>query len=939
MSSTGTQVKTALLIAGKIFLVGLLVLLVLFLVPASTPVKILLVALVLLAWPAWVLLKHFRRSRAADGGGSDAAQNGGKGAKSLPPPTGTYEELTRGTEEVVQWLRGSKLAGGASADAAYALPWYVVAGPRGSGKTSLLLSSGLDFHVLPSQRASEQRVVRPTEHCDWKVTDSAVWLDTTGRYQTEGPERDEWAALIETVKRHRRTRPVDGFVLAANAADLLRMNEAQIEQQAKVLRARLDEAMARAGARFPVYLVFTHMDAVEGFGEFFDSFAPPERAQVWGSTFPLAQGDGAQAQFDAEFEYLYGRLLRRRMVQLGVSAKPEPQLRVFKFPGRFRRTRARLGAFATALFRPNPFSESPLLRGVYFTSSAGAGPTGAKQLQGGEYFTQSLFRDVLLPDRNVVAAAQAARRSPHLRRNIMFGALAALLLFLVGGMVVSFFANKRLIADADARGRRLTDIRKATSRGRATEAQVADELRAVEDVREVLAELDEHERNSPPVLMRFGLYAGSKLNSSDPASPSILRHIYFEAIEDRFLKPAVAKMEEDLREFGRSGPTGGPATTATTRPTPSPAATPGSSSQAALASATSASTEEDYLGRHYDLLKAYLMLSKPDKVEPTFLAQVLREYWEEVAPAGTAEVSIRQLEYFSTQAGREDAPHPEIDNSLIDGAQNKLVAYPVVNRVYKRITSEINGAVKFPVKLASIPNAREGGVINNTYSVPGAFTRDGHTELTERLKSSVADEFRKDDWVMRTSLAAGENIDAKKDELANMYYRDYVAHWQRFLQETKIRDFQSKEDAVRSLRLLSGSTSPLESLLQEVSRQTNLSGADGDGVMAWLKGLFTSKTGIGVTPVDKEFRPLVQFVSGKADASPMAEHRAQLKKVADALNANNKPLSELSKAMQAGDDTIGLRPARQAVADSLEAKGFSSSPASGDAARVLRLPL
>ncbi|HEX7174311.1 MAG TPA: type VI secretion IcmF C-terminal domain-containing protein, partial [Pyrinomonadaceae bacterium] len=144
---------------------------------------------------------------------------------------------------------------------------------------------------------------------------------------------------------------------------------------------------------------------------------------------------------------------------------------------------------------------------------------------------------------------------------------------------------------------------------------------------------------------------------------------------------------------------------------------------------------------------------------------------------------------------------------------------------------------------------------------------------------------------------------------------------------------------VRSLRLLSGSTSPLESLLQEVSRQTNLSGADGDGVWAWLKGFFTSKTGIGVTPVDKEFRPLVQFVSGKADASPMAEHRAQLKKVADALNANNKPLSELSKAMQAGDDTIGLRPARQAVADSLEAKGFSSSPASGDAARVLRLPL
>jgi type VI secretion system protein ImpL len=920
MSSTSTQIKAATLVASKIFAAGLWVLLVLFLVPAGALVKVLLVALIPLIWVGWFLIARARRRRRA--AAAAAVPSNGAAVKAKkgqpPPPTGSYEELTRGTEEIMQWLRASKLGGanGGGDNHAYALPWYVVAGPPRSGKTSLLLSSGLDFHVLPSQRASEQRLVRPTQFCDWRVADSAVWLDTSGRYQTEGPAGDEWAALLETIKRYRRARPLDGFVLTVSAAELLGAGDIELERQAKVLRARLDDAMARAGSRFPVYLVFTHMDAVEGFGEFFGPFDGGEREQVWGFTFPLAQGDGAQSRLDEEFDQLYGRLVRRRTVQLGASAGAAQQLRVFKFPGRFRRSRTRLARFAAALFRPNPFSENPLLRGVYLTSSAGGG-TSASRHVGDALFTRGLFRDVLLPDRNVVAASQAAGRSPHLRRNILLGVAAAFVLSYAACVLVSYFNNKALIAEADERGRRLTDVRKVTSRGSGLRA--GEELGAMEDVRQLLADLDDYEKNSPPTFMRFGLYAGGKLNSSDPSDPSILRHLYFEAVEDMFLKRTVAAVEEDLRKFADGAPP----------PAPS----------AATTDARPGSTEEDYLGRHYDLLKAYLMLSKPDKVEPTFLAQVLRDYWMKASLAGGDEVALRQLDYFASQAGKEDAPHPELDVELASAAQERLTAYPVVNRVYKRITSEINAAVKTPVKLASIPNAREGNVLQNTYTVPGAYTLEGQREMTERLKSSVADEFRKDDWVMRADAGPVENIDAKKDELANLYYRDYTGHWQRFLQETKVRDFQSKEEAVRSLRLLAGPTSSLESVLREVARQTNLSGA-GSGWWAWLKGLFSGKAVVGTTEVDKEFRPLIQFVSGKAESSPMAEYRTQLKKVADALNANGKPLGELSNAMQAGNDTIGLRAARQTVGDTLEAKGFNSaSPAAEAAARALRLPL
>jgi type VI protein secretion system component VasK len=49
--------------------------------------------------------------------------------------------------------------------------------------------------------------------------------------------------------------------------------------------------------RFPVYLVFTHMDEVEGFTEFFAAFDQNERAQGVGRDRAV----GANAERSSEF--------------------------------------------------------------------------------------------------------------------------------------------------------------------------------------------------------------------------------------------------------------------------------------------------------------------------------------------------------------------------------------------------------------------------------------------------------------------------------------------------------------------------------------------------------------------------------------------------------------------------------------------------------------
>jgi type VI secretion system protein ImpL len=916
MTVQGNQLKKVVMISSLVGVYGISIVIIWLLGPAiglGTLGQIALSALLLSTWPIAGLINSYRKRRRNQSTQNQRPQSAHR-ATQLAPPTGTYEEITRSAEEVVQWLQATKLKGKRAGDAVLALPWFMVSGPPASGKTSLLLSSGLDFHSLPSQRAADQNLIRPTRNSEWRMTDSGVFIDTAGRYQSDGRERDEWAALLETIKRCRKARPLDGYVIAVNAAAVLGLNDIQVEQHAKIMRARLDEAAQRLQTRFPVYLVFTHIDAIEGFSDFFRAFTPAERQQVWGATIPLAQRNNANSVFDQEFDQLNARLMRRRALHLSTRASASEQLRILKYPGRFRRARKRLGHFTTALFRPNPFSESPLFRGFYFVSNGGVA-LGGRHLQGEEYFTHNFFKDVLLRDKDVVAASRVQAQTPWLKRVAVTACAATIVLAIFGGMVTSFFRNRQLIANARAVGQELMKLRQETSRKTPSPTSGPDtrELQAMENVRILLQDLDTYERESPPISLRFGLYSGTALNAQD----SILRHIYFEAVDEDFLKPTIVRVETDLQSFASTN----------------------QDASGSTKGGSAATKDEDVLGRNYDLLKAYLMLINADKVERTFLSNTLQDYWKTFAPEGKEEDAAKQLEFFAGQANRPDAPHPELDLALVSRVQSRLIAYPIVNRVYKRITAEINAEVKYPVNLSTIPGARDGNVLVGTYSVPGSFTTEGYQKFIGKIDSSAADEFRRDDWVMKGTQTADQNFDVKKDELAGMYYRDYIAHWQKFLQEVKVRDYQSKEDAIRALRVLAGSKSPLESLAREVVRQTKLSQASGGGVLARVKRLFQHATNNGgATQVEKEFSPLIELASD-ADASPMAEYRTKLKKAGDQLAANSKSQGDIAKALQAGNDSIGLRASRQEVSDLLDQKGFGAAPASDAAAKLLKEPL
>ena len=173
------------------------------------------------------------------------------------------------------------------------MPWYVIIGPPGSGKTTALRQSGLNF---PIDLADDLQGVGGTRNCDWFFTEDAVLVDTAGRYvqQQSQPDVDaaEWLGFLDMLKKHRGKRALNGVILTLSVKELL-AGDAEVRNHGREIRKRLAELRERLQIQLPVYLMVTKTDLVPGFEAFFSGLSSREREQVWGATLATdARVDG-----------------------------------------------------------------------------------------------------------------------------------------------------------------------------------------------------------------------------------------------------------------------------------------------------------------------------------------------------------------------------------------------------------------------------------------------------------------------------------------------------------------------------------------------------------------------------------------------------------------------------------------------------------------------
>lgn len=147
--------------------------------------------------------------------------------------------------EALETMRTLRLTGGSRKRWARELPWYVLIGPPGSGKTTALQNAGLKFPLSAEMGRQGISGIGGTRHCDWWLTDQAVMIDTAGRFTTQDSdtERDarDWQGFLRLLARYRPRQPVNGILVTVSVGDLLHTDLDEARRQAKATRRRIRE--------------------------------------------------------------------------------------------------------------------------------------------------------------------------------------------------------------------------------------------------------------------------------------------------------------------------------------------------------------------------------------------------------------------------------------------------------------------------------------------------------------------------------------------------------------------------------------------------------------------------------------------------------------------------------------------------------------------------
>lgn len=710
-------------------------------------------------------------------------------------------------------LAALKKSRGGKGGTLYDLPWYIIIGPPGAGKTTALVRSGLKFPLAKGHTPEAVAGLGGTRYCDWWFTEDAVLIDTAGRYTTQDSsakgDRASWLSFLDLLHRTRPRQPINGVLVAISLEDLLTGGAEGVEAHAAVVRARLAELHEHLKVDFPVYVIFTKADLIAGFTEFFGQLTETERQMVWGHTFQTAEKTrNMVSDVPAEFDALVERLNEWVPDRLQEEVAPTARVVLFGFPSQVAAVRGRVVDFLSRVFEPSRFTVNATLRGFYFTSGTQEG-TPIDQLigalsrsfgsqdvaasaysgRGRSYFLGDLLRKVVIGEAGWVSVNRTAMRRANILRMAAYAGLALAAALLVGLWWTSFLRNSQLIALTNG----LTSKYRADAAEVLREPVVADRnfskvlplLNALRYLPTGYASRDEGE----PILATFGLSQRPRLRSASETS-------YRAALERLFRPRLIFRLEEQL-EANRNNP-----------------------------------------GFIYEALKVYLMLGGRAEapLDRNLVVGWFRRDWAENLYPGAGFARGRQLLEDNLQAmlDLDDGSPPlvSVNQALLEDCQRTLARLSIAERTYELLKSEARAAMArdWTVPKAAGPDAGlvfepVGGGDLDTIRVPFFFTYDGFQEAFLDRFGEAQDIAERDRWVLGPAgeqQAVSSQYGSLFTDLQRLYAREFQQSWSTALRRLKLRSLTADKPRYLALQAIAAPTSPLRQILESIRDETRL---------------------------------------------------------------------------------------------------------------------
>lgn len=765
--------------------------------------------------------------------------NEGQGEKSPVAKDENAQEvqaLRQQMQDAIRTIRKSKIGDQTGKAALYELPWYMVIGNPAAGKSSAVLHSGLKFPFMEKTNKLSVKGVGGTRNCDWFFSTEGILLDTAGRYSVYEEDRSEWLSFLNLLKKNRPKAPINGIIIAVSIAELTKNDPSYALDLAKNLRSRVQDLTEQLEVYAPVYVVFTKMDLVSGFRDFFNDYEQEERSQVWGATIPYPEDPeniNITDVFEEHFGILVNGLKDLSTTKLSLRHQRTVSPSLMTFPIEFQSLRPMIRTLMHALFEDNPFQFKPILRGFYFTSALQDGQVSSQmtlqmmqnydlhppaiplnaQQEGTDkpYFLQDLFSKVILKDKHLVK--QHKNRNKRSHRALATLAAVITLCVAVGLWTWSYANNVQLTE------RVVADLQQVAQLQKDANGDLQSQLESLTILQSRIEQLEGYEKDKP-LSLSFGLYQGDTLKQKLLAE-------YYNGVSIIVLAPTTQNIEKFLTEVNTN------AAQLEAR-TEEPSA--GDASETAMNDAYIQSDPTD-VEDAYNALKAYLMLGNHENLETSHLSDQMTRFWRNWLEANRADMPrdkmIRQAERILsfTLTHIDDPAFPLIQNDLglIDQTRSNLSkvskGQPARDRVYAEI--KMRSSARFPsITVAQITQNTANEALLGSYVISGTFTKQAwESFVSNEIDKAATTRVVADDWVLATNSQDDLTLTGSPEQirqyLVNRYKQEYISEWKRFLSQVYIRDSKGFEDHAILLNQLSNATeSPLKTLFETVDRQT-----------------------------------------------------------------------------------------------------------------------
>lgn len=696
-------------------------------------------------------------------------------------------------------LKKLKFKGGGKNKALYELPWYIIVGPPGSGKTTALVNSGLDFPLAEQFGKGALQGVGGTRNCDWWFTNDAVLIDTAGRYTTQDSHRvvdsSAWEGFLNLLKRNRRRRPINGAIVAISLHDLLIQTEEERIQHAKTIRMRLDELMNKLEIRFPIYLLFTKSDLVSGFSEFFEDLGKEEREQVWGISLPNAPKASQSPDFDflhKELQSLSSRLYDRVLWRMHQERDVKRAAAIQGFPQQMENLNSIVESFVNQTFIQNRFQFQPYLRGVYFSSgtqdgtpidrlmtSVAANFGFAREVahlpsqQGKSFFISRLFREVIFPESELVGANVRYEKVIRWSQRAAYVGLAAVTVVIMLIWSGSVTRNKMYISE----------VGDYVKQFRAEEKQLG---RWNSDIRTVLPPLNElakasnvYNQENHPWLSGMGLYDSRVDSEANAAYESKLKSLF------------LPKLLETLEALLRQG---------------------------------------DPEGDLYNTFRIYVMFKKTEHMDKAIIKTWFDNYWDNVFHGeGTRR---DELKAHLDALLKYDLQPSELDDQIVAQTRGLLLRVPVSQRVYSRMKS--HSEYNEPIDMLNF----YGESVRSAYkmddrtraalTIPVLYTIQGYENMDFSVDSPLVADVMNERWILADDDGkkvdfVNRDLEEISEQVKEHYLADYTKIWTEVYSSLNVTNFANLPEINDALTTFVDPVySPLLSILQVGKTNTQL---------------------------------------------------------------------------------------------------------------------